>query len=116
MKQLQCSDLLKIARLAVEHSGGRVRLVQSSEGNRLEFDGLRQGAVLEYYVELGQVGGADALALYCFEMEVLRLLKRELPELYRRVKEALLPLVMSCIPDDTSEEIRKELSETFWLE
>ena len=104
------AELLKIAKLAVQHSGGRLRLAFNEEDETegfvggaarfLKLNGKRLGRDIELYGFMGDdiAGWQQTLAM--FLEEILLPLKSELPESYAKAGEALRTLGGSVYPEN----------------
>lgn len=102
------AELLKIAEIAVQHSGGRLRLAFNEEDDSEEFvggaarflklDGKRFGRDIELYGFMGDdiAGWQQTLAMF-FE-EIIFPLKSVLPESYAKAGEALRTFGESVYP------------------
>jgi len=95
-------ELLKIAELAVQHSGGRLRLAHNEEDSSrkqcsdaahfLKFDEKRFGRDIELYGFMGDGPIGWEQTLPTFLEEVILPLKQILPESYAKASEALCEL------------------------
>lgn len=104
------AELLKIAEITVQHSGGRLRLVFNEENESekfvgdaahfLKLDGKRLGRDIELYGFMGDdiVGWQQTLVM--FLEEILLPLKGALPESYAKASEALRTLGKSVYPEN----------------
>ncbi|MEK7520051.1 MAG: hypothetical protein AAB581_02305 [Patescibacteria group bacterium] len=102
------AELLKITEVAVQHSGGRLRLAFNEEDESEEFigsaarflklDGKRLSRDIELYGFMGDdiAGWQQTLAM--FLEEVLFPIKSELPESYAKAGEALRTMGESVYP------------------
>lgn len=98
------AELLKIAKVAVEYSEGRLRLVHNEEdksedfvyvsGRFLKFEGERLGRDIEMYDFMGKIDemGGWTTVLPMFLEEVLLQFKEELPVSYVKASERLKTL------------------------
>lgn len=93
------AELLKIAEIAVQHSGGRLCLLvhDGSAARFLRFDGEDLGRDIELYGLLGDVAGWQQ-PLAMFLEETLLPIKKGLPESYAKAGEALRQLGESVYP------------------
>ena len=110
------AEVLKIAEIAVQHSGGRLRLVFNEEDESEEFvggaarflklDGKRLGRDIELYGFMGDdiVGWQQTLAM--FLEEIIFPLKSELAESYAKAGEALRTLGESVYPENILQQWR----------
>lgn len=110
------AELLKIAEIAVQHSGGRLRLAFNEEDDSEEFvggaarflklDGKRIGRDIELYGFMGDdiAGWQQTLAM--FLEEILLPLKSVLPESYAKAGEALRTLGESVYPENILQQWR----------
>lgn len=104
------AELLKIAEIAVQYSGGRLRLAFNEEDENKEFvggaarflklDEKRLGRDIELYGFMGDdiVGWQQVLAM--FLQEILLPLKSKLPKSYAKAGEALRKLGESVYPEN----------------
>ena len=110
------AELLKIAELAVQHSGGRLRLAFNEEDESEDFvggaarflklDGKRLGRDIELYGFMGDdiAGWQQTLAM--FLEEILLPLKSELTKSYAEAGEALRTLGESVYPENILQQWR----------
>ena len=104
------AELLKVAEIAVQHSGGRLRLAFNEEdetdefvGNAarfFKFDEKRLGRDIELYGFMGDdlIGWEEVL--FMFLMETIFPIKNELPDSYNKASEALRTLGESVYSAD----------------
>jgi len=110
------AELLKIAEIAVQDSGGRLRLAFNEEDESEEFvgsaarflklDGKRLGRDIELYGFMGDdiAGWQQTLAM--FLEEIVLPLKSKLPESYAKAGEALRTLGESVYPENILQQWR----------
>jgi hypothetical protein len=122
------AELLSIAKIAAEYSGGRLRLAYNEEdrctsfdekaGLFLKFGEIRLGADLETYGEYGNDGDRDcglatfgdwARGLSAFFKEIILPIKKNLPKSYAAVWEKLLRLGEKIYPEKLWPKWRKLL-------
>lgn len=104
------AELLKIAEVAVQHSGGRLCLAFNEEDDNEEFiagaarflklDGKRLGRDIELYGFMGDDIAGWQQAFTMFLEEILLPLKSVLPESYAKAGEALRTLSESVYPEN----------------
>ena len=105
------AELLKIAEIAVQHSGGRLRLALSEEDESEEFagnaarflklDGKRLGRDIELYGFMGDgiAGWQQTLAMFLEEI-LIPLKNKKLSESYTKAGQALCALGESVYPEN----------------
>lgn len=110
------AELLKIVEVAVQHSGGRLRLAFNEEDESEEFvggaarflklDGKRLGRDIELYGFMGDdvIGWQQTLAM--FLGEILSPLKSVLPESYAKAGAVLRMLGESVYPENILQQWR----------
>lgn len=104
------AELLRIAEIAVQHSGGRLRLAYNEEDSSekysrsaarfLKLDGRRIGRDIELYGFMGDSIMGWEQALLAFFGEVLFWFKGKLPKSYEEAAKVLLKLGESVYGDD----------------
>jgi hypothetical protein len=109
-------ELLRIAEVAVQHSGERLRLAHNEDdasenfvadaAHFIKFDGKRVGRDVELYGMMGELVEGWQSTLVRFLEEVLMPLKRELPESYAKAGEALRILGESVYPAEILQDWR----------
>ncbi len=109
------AELLRIAEIAVQYSGGRLRLAFNEEDDTekfvgdaarfLKFDGNRLGRDIELYGFMGDISGWQQPLAMFFE-EVLLPFKSLLSESYDKAGEALRTLGESVYPENILQQWR----------
>ncbi|MEK7464740.1 MAG: hypothetical protein AAB617_03105 [Patescibacteria group bacterium] len=104
------AELLKVAEIAVQHSGGRLRLAFNEEDKSegfvgsaarfLKLDGKRFGRDIELYGFMGDDIAGWQETLVMFLEEILLPLKGELPESYVKAGEALRTFGEKVYPEN----------------
>lgn len=114
-KKDMLAEILKIADVAVRHSGGRLRLAKSEQddstksepeaGHFLKLDRKRLGRDIALYSFMGEFGGWEGILPMILE-EILLPLRFTLPESYNEASKLLRELGESVYPEHLIEEWR----------
>jgi hypothetical protein len=100
-KEGKRGQLLNVAKIAVRHSGGRLRLACDGGDHFLKLDGERIGRDIEFYEDFGDTTQGWQVALLKFSSDIFMRVKAELPEKsHTEAGKALLLLGESVFPED----------------